>query len=73
MRSAVQIDVVTPAASYNLIDLTTLKTLLNQADGSLDSYLTEIIPQASGNVADYCNNPLRYRRSLRIAGAGGCL
>ncbi len=57
MQNAVQIDVVTPASSYNLIDLATLKTLLNQNDGTLDAYLDEVIPQASSSVADYCNNP----------------
>lgn len=57
MRGPVQIDVVTPAASYDLIDLPTVKTLLDITDGSLDKFINLAIPQASSSVADYCNNP----------------
>lgn len=49
---------VTPASSYNLIDLATLKTLLNITDSSQDAYLSFVIPQASASVANYCNRKL---------------
>lgn len=57
MRPNVQIDVVTPAESYDLVDLATLKTLLNITNTSLDAYFDIVIPQASSAIADYCNNP----------------
>lgn len=47
--------VVTPAASSDLIDLATLKTLLDIADRSQDAYLKLIIAQASASAANYCN------------------
>lgn len=57
MQGPAQIDVVTPASSYNLVDLATLKTLLNITDTSTDAYFNLVIPQASGIAANYCNNP----------------
>lgn len=57
MRSATQIDVVTPADNYDLVDLVTLKTLLNISDTNTDAYFEIVIPQASGIAADYCNQP----------------
>lgn len=57
MRPRVQIDVVTPASSYSLVDLTTLKTLLDISGSSLDAYFDLIIPEASGLASAYANNP----------------
>jgi hypothetical protein len=57
MRGGVQIDVVTPAADYDLIDLPTLQTLLNTTDVTLTPYFDLVIPQASAIVAQYCNQP----------------
>lgn len=47
--------VVTPAASYNLIDLVSLRTLLGIPDTSVDAYLNLVIPQASAAAANYAN------------------
>lgn len=47
--------VVTPASSYNLIDLATLKTLLGVSDTLSDAYLTALIPIVSAGAAQYCN------------------
>lgn len=47
--------VVTPAASTDLIDLATLKTLLGVAGAKQDAYLKLIIAQASAAAANYCN------------------
>lgn len=58
MRGGVQIDVVTPADDYDLIDLTTLKTLLNISKNDLDPYFEITIPQASAQIANYCNQPI---------------
>lgn len=57
MRGPTQIDVVTPANSYNLVDLATLKTLLNITNTDTDDYFDIVIPQASGIASAYCNNP----------------
>src|SRR5579871_2514501 len=57
LRGGVQIDVVTPADDYDLIDLPTLKTLLNITDTTRDAYFDLTIPQASTQIASYCNQP----------------
>lgn len=49
---------VTPASSYNLISLSTIKALLGIDDTSQDIYLTLVIAQASASVANYCNRSL---------------
>ena len=53
-----RIRTVTAAGNYNLIDLTTVKSLLNIADTSLDAYLNLLIPQASASVANFCNRKI---------------
>lgn len=58
MRGGVQIDIVTPAGDYDLVELATLKTLLNVNDDSLDGYFDLVIPQASAFIAKYCNQPI---------------
>lgn len=58
MKGPVQINVVTPANDYDLIDLATLKTLLDISDDSLDAYFDIVIPQASTDIANYCNQPI---------------
>ena len=57
MLGPAQIDVVAPAESYNLVDLATLKTLLNITNTATDAYFNLVIPQASAIAANYCNNP----------------
>ena len=49
--------VVTPATSYSLIDIATLKTLLGVTDTISDAFLALKIPQASTTAQNYCNNP----------------
>lgn len=56
-RPDVQIDDVTPAASYDLVSLTTVKTLLGVTDASLDAYFKLVITQASAIAAKYCERP----------------
>lgn len=43
------------AASYDLVDLATVKTLLAIPDNNLDAYLKLVITQASTSAANYCN------------------
>ena len=69
---------VTPASSYNLIDLNTIKSFLNITDTSQDDYLNLVIPQASASVANYCNRNLvveavvaAARRAARVEGVRG--
>lgn len=50
--------VVTPASTYNLIDLATLKTLLGVSGTASDAYLTALIPIVSTRIAQYCNRVL---------------
>ena len=45
----------TPAASYNLIDLATLKADLGITTTADDAYLTNRIASSSATVANYCN------------------
>lgn len=49
--------VVTPASTYDLVDLATAKAELNipNSDTSNDSWLTGAISQVSGAVSRYCN------------------
>lgn len=47
--------VVTPADDYTLIDVPTMKTLLDITDASKDEYLDLVISQASIAAANYCN------------------
>lgn len=47
--------VVTPAESSDLVDLTTVKTLLGVTDDSLDAYFKLVIPQASTAAQNECN------------------
>ncbi len=49
--------VQTPASTYNLVDLTTLKTLLGVTTSANDAYFTIVIGQASTAAQTYCNNP----------------
>lgn len=57
-RPAVQIaSIVTPAASYSLVDLQTLKTLLGITTTVYDAFLNLVIPQVSTAAQNYANNP----------------
>lgn len=57
-RPAVQIaSIVTPASNYNLVDLTTLKTLLGITTTTYDAFLNLVIPQASTAAQTFTNNP----------------
>lgn len=56
-RPFVQIDTVTPAASYNLVSLATVMTSLNITDPTQETYLNLAIAEASGIAASYCNQP----------------
>lgn len=47
--------VVTPAASYNLVDIATVKTLLGITTTAEDAYLTLLISQVSALAANFCN------------------
>ena len=47
--------VITPASSYDLIDLATLKTLNSISGTGQDAYLSLVISQISQSAADYCN------------------
>lgn len=58
MRGPVQINVVTPANNYNLVDLVTLKILLGIGNTDTDAYFNLVIPQASADIANYCNQPI---------------
>lgn len=49
---------VTPAASYDLVDLATIKTRLNITDTAQDAFLALAIREASKAVANYCNRNL---------------
>ena len=58
MRPGVVISsVVTPAASYNLVDLPTVKLLLGLTDTSRDAMLTRAIGDSSTAAQTFCNNP----------------
>lgn len=58
MIRSVSIPTVTVAPeTYNLVDLQTVKTLLNISDGSLDAYFNLVIPQASDMASQDANNP----------------
>ena len=48
--------VVTPAQSYNLTDLATVKTLFNITGTASDAFLNLLIPRASTAVQTYCSN-----------------
>lgn len=47
--------VETPASSYALTTLATIKSVLQIADNASDSYLNLLISQASATAAQYCN------------------
>jgi hypothetical protein len=49
--------IVTPASSYNLVDLATVKTLLGITTTAYDAALNLWIPQASATAQSWCNNP----------------
>jgi hypothetical protein len=49
------VNVVTPASSYDLTDLATVKAELKITDGTQDTQLSAWITQASGEIASYCN------------------
>ncbi len=58
MRSGVIVStVVTPAASYNLIDIGTLKALLGVTTTDTDAAFAIWIKQASRQAAQFCNQP----------------
>lgn len=49
------VNVVTPAASYDLTDTATVKAELGITDSAQDAQLAGWITQASGEIASYCN------------------
>jgi hypothetical protein len=56
MRGAERIvAITTPASNYDLIDLTTLKSLFQITDDASDAFLNALIPLASQAVQTYCN------------------
>lgn len=58
MKQGVLISTVqTPASSYDLVDLSTLKTLLGVSTTQNDAYFTLVINQASAAARAFCNNP----------------
>ena len=58
MRDAVTISTITQApATYNLVDLASVKTLLGISNTNSDAFLNLVIPQASQAAINYCNNP----------------
>lgn len=58
MHPAVSVPtLVAAAASYNLIDLATLKTLFGVTDTSNDALFNLLIPQASAKAQKFCANP----------------
>lgn len=57
MRGPAQIDIVTPADDYDLVELDTLKILLNVTDTTNDAFLKLAVTQASGVASTYCNQP----------------
>ena len=52
------VTVVTPATSYDLTDLTTVKAELGITNTSEDANIAKWITQASGEIASYCNRTL---------------
>ena len=49
--------IVQAAASSDLVDLPTVKTLLDLQDNGLDTYLKLVITQASAAAQGFCNRP----------------
>jgi hypothetical protein len=61
--------VLTPATTYDLTTLETVKTELEITGSTQDSFIGELIRQASGDVARYCNRVLALesvREVIRI-------
>jgi len=52
------LDVLTPAASYDLASVATIKAELQIGDASQDAYLATLIREASGLVSVYCGRVL---------------